>query len=531
MADSNLTNAGGWDGIEMAPSTVRGENPRFARLIGFLGLSLVLFGALILLSIVFSQAIATRMGPSWGILAVVCGVTMLLFHAALDADIQIRRTYGLLGYFWLTAALLFVLIPRPYMGALFLPYSVICLVLGVLFLAPFLRNETDLTWRNAGMNVIGGVGLLLTLIGFIGGIVSQAFLVGGDAGRPYGVFLILLGLGYSWVFLTMQGAESKRGYRAAVGAGILGVLVIVVALGRSFLPPLFHSWGWLSIRPAPYFVPAGLVLCFLGCLFALLSACLCLDYKFIVLFRRELGAFFYSPIAYLVLLSFTIISSIVFLLFLQDIGQPGMMGIPIPEPIVSFYLISIIPVFCLILAIPLLTMRLLSEENRTGSLEVLLTAPLDETVVVLSKLFAALAFFMLLWLPLGLCLVSLRVEGGEPFEYRPLLIFYMMLAFLGANLLSMGLFFSSLTRNQIIAAVMTVAGMLFFLAVFFIGMRQNNSLAGTALVPIMNHVSYIDLWISSLSGEITPKYYLYQLSATIFWTFLTVKVLESRRWR
>ncbi len=531
MADSNLTSAGGWDGVEVAPSSVRDQDPRLARLIGFMGLSLVLFGALILLSIVFSRTIAARMGPSWGILAVVAGVTMLLFHAAMDADIQIRRTYGLLGYFWIVAAVLFVLIPRPYLGALFLPYSFICLILGVLFLAPFLRNETDPAWRISALNVIGGTGAFLTLVGFIGGIVSQAFLIGGDAGRPYGVLLILLGLGYSWVFLTMQGAETRRGYRAAAGIGLLGLIVVLVALGRSFLPPLIHSLGWLAVRPAPYFVPAGLVLCFLGTCFAALSASLCLDFKFIVLYRRELGAFFYSPIAYLVLLSFTILSSAVFWLFLDDLSPSATMGSPIPEPIVRFYLLSIIPVFCFIFAVPLLTMRLLSEENRTGSLEVLLTGPLDETVVVLSKLFAALTFFMLLWLPLGLCLVSLRIEGGEPFEYRPVLIFYMMLAFLGANLLSMGLFFSSLTKNQIIAAVMTVVGMMLFLAAFFIIARQGNSQAGSALVPILNHVSYIDLWINSLQGEITPKYYLYQLSATIFWTFLTVKVLESRRWR
>ena len=87
---------------ELAPSLVRGEDPRLARVIGLMGLSLVLFGALILLSIVFSRSIALRVSPSWGILAVVTGVALLLFHAALDADMQIRQ-HGLLGYFWLMA--------------------------------------------------------------------------------------------------------------------------------------------------------------------------------------------------------------------------------------------------------------------------------------------------------------------------------------------------------------------------------------------------------------------------------------------
>jgi ABC-type transport system involved in multi-copper enzyme maturation permease subunit len=505
-----------------------------ARLIGLMGLSLVLFGALILLSIVFSSSIALRVSPSWGIMAVVSGVALLLFHAALDPDLQIRRTYGLLGYFWLMAALVFLLLPRPYLGALFLPYSFICIVLGLLFLMPFIRNESDPAWRVAALAVVGGLGALMSLVGFVGGSISDAFLIGGDAGRPYGVLLVLLGLGYLWVFLSMEGVNSNRGHRAALGIGWLGILVMLFAVGRSVLPGWFYSWGWLSVRPLPYFVPSGLVLFVLGFIFVSLSACLCLDYKFFILFRRELSSFFYSPIAYLVLLSFTIVAAVLFAVFIRDVSRAAMMGFPVPEPVVTEYLLSLFPVFCFMLAIPLLTMRLLSEENRTGSLEVLLTAPLDETVVVLSKLFAALVFFMLLWLPWGICLISLRVEGAQPFEYRPLLIFYLMLAVSGASFLAMGLFFSSLTRNQIIAAVMTVTGMILFFAVFFVErqfMNQRDAVVGTALVPILNHISFVDLWFVSLEGEITPKYYLFQISAAIFWIFLTVKVLESRRWR
>jgi ABC-type transport system involved in multi-copper enzyme maturation permease subunit len=399
---------------------------------------------------------------------------------------------------------------------------------------PFIRNETDPSWRVSALGVIGGVGGVLALVGFVGGLLSQTFLVGGDSGRPYGVLLVLIGMGYSWVFLTMEGVTSKLGHRAAIGLGLLGVLVILIALGRSILPTWFFAWGWIANRPTPYFVPAGLTLFFLGFLCASLSACLCLDYKFFVLFRRELASFFYSPIAYLVLLSFTIVASVTFGMFVNDIA-PTMLGLgAVPEPIVTRYILTWLPVFCFILATPLLTMRLLSEENRTGSLEVLLTAPLDETVVVLSKLFAALVFFLLLWLPWGLCLISLRVEGGQPFEYRPLLIFYLTLAVSGANFLGMGLFFSSLTRNQVIAAVLTVTGTLLFFAMFFLQMQfmnQSDSVTSSALLPILNHVSFIDMWISSLQGEITPRYYLYQISATIFWAFLTVKVLESRRWR
>ena len=68
--------------------------------------------------------------------------------------------------------------------------------------------------------------------------------------------------------------------------------------------------------------------------------------------------------------------------------------------------------------VPVLTMRLFSEEHRTGTLEMMLTAPVEETVVVLSKFLAALILFLIVWLPWGLYLVSLRCVGGSAFDYR-----------------------------------------------------------------------------------------------------------------
>src|SRR5437879_3140322 len=130
------------------------------------------------------------------------------------------------------------------------------------------------------------------------------------------------------------------------------------------------------------------------------------------------------------------------------------------EPIIRFYFIAWWPVITTIFIVPVLTMRLLSEEQRTGTLEVLFTAPVGETVVVLSKFLASWIFFMLTWVPWGLFLVALRVEGGQPFEYRPLLSFYIAMACSGAAFLAMGLFFSSLTRNQIVSAILTFVGML-----------------------------------------------------------------------
>jgi len=195
--------------------------------------------------------------------------------------------------------------------------------------------------------------------------------------------------------------------------------------------------------------------------------------------------------------------------------------------------VNLVPVICATFVVPILTMRLLSEEKRTGTLEVLLTAPVSETTVVLSKFFASLVFFLIAWAPWALCLVALRVMGGEEFDTRPVLSFFVALAFTGAGFLSMGLFFSSLTRNQIAAAVLTFMGMLGWLGVFLINRAVPEVLPNGAVNPwkaVLTHFSYVDLWFSAALGTLAPRYLFFHLSLTIFWLFLTVKVIEARKW-
>jgi ABC-type transport system involved in multi-copper enzyme maturation permease subunit len=172
-------------------------------------------------------------------------------------------------------------------------------------------------------------------------------------------------------------------------------------------------------------------------------------------------------------------------------------------------------------------MRLLSEERRTGTIEVMLTAPVDELTVVLSKFLAALVFYLFLWIPWGLFLVALRVEGGQPFDYLPLLSFYVTLVCSGAAFVAMGLFFSSLTRNQIVSAVLTFMGMMFFLCFFLLRQMQ----LGPNWSALFKQLSFVDLWIQSLGGMLYVRDLVLWLSMAVFWLFLTVKVLESRKWK
>ena len=185
-------------------------------------------------------------------------------------------------------------------------------------------------------------------------------------------------------------------------------------------------------------------------------------------------------------------------------------------------------VISMIFVVPALTMRLLSEERRTGSLEVMLTAPINETSVVLSKFFAAIIFYLLLWVPWSLFFVGLRVQGGEQFDYYPFQSFFIALAASGAGFLSMGLFFSSLTKNQIIAAMLTFAAMLPLTFIFFINQSLPSDSIWHALI---KYVSYVELWLDACRGSLSAKHLMFHCSTAVFWLFLTVKVLESRKWR
>jgi ABC-type transport system involved in multi-copper enzyme maturation permease subunit len=391
------------------------------------------------------------------------------------------------------------------------------------FLLAFAHNESETAWRDRVVRVLGFVGAVLALTGFLGPHINTEFLL------PNGLVLALLGLGYLWAFVGLQGTTSDAGYWTGVAMGLGGLLVFLITLGRAALPSLFHSWGWTSTPPDSTFLASGgLLLMGLGLLYAGLAAAVCSDNTVAVLTRRELAAFFYSPIAYIVLIGLVLFGAIQFLLFLGNIQFASEMQQPLMEPILRYYIISFIPVVCVMFVVPALTMRLLSEEKRTGTIEVLLTAPLGEAAVVLSKFVAALVFFMVMWISWGLFLVALRVEGGQMFDYRPLLSFTIALAATGAHFLSMGIFFSSLSHNQIIAAVMTFVGMVALVSIyFFINFVFPE---GSVWRTVLTHASFVDLWQEAVQGKLALRSLLFPVSATIFWLFLTIKVLEARKW-
>lgn len=503
----------GWETHpEKAPSVMREDQPVFSRLLAGLGLFFTLVGALAMLAPLFREQIQREyiIGPGWGFIFLTLGLALILQHAFTDRDLQFRRLYAILGLLLTGLGALGAVIPSDsVIGARFVAFGIPGLLLGFLFLLAVIRNETDLPFRNLLMVVVGGLGGLMVIVGLLGGVFNQNFLF------SFGIVLMTMGTLYLSGFIGMLESGDERGYYIGVAYGIAGAAAFVLALVRSALP-LF------SQNAVDYFVPSGLMMMFVGFVFMVFALALCSDWPVVVMSRRELSAYFHSAIGYMLLVAFLLLCAFTFWQF------TSLLEGPFPEPIVRFLFYNLFPVILLMFVVPILTMRLLSEEKRTGTLEVMLTAPVNESAIVWSKFLGAFLFYLLSWSPLVFYLIALRGFSDEPYDYRPLVSFSLALLTTGAGFIAMGLFFSSLTNNQIIAAVFTFVIMVGHLAThFLVGMFS----AGSIWVDVFQYVSFLDFWNDSLRGNLSPRFMVFHLSLTAFFLYLTYKVLEARKWK
>ncbi|MGB0714293.1 MAG: ABC transporter permease [Phycisphaerae bacterium] len=231
--------------------------------------------------------------------------------------------------------------------------------------------------------------------------------------------------------------------------------------------------------------------------------------------RRELGAYFLSPIAYVVYAIFLFTSGLVFGLgVFQANGDASL------RFLFDFWMVLI-----LTLVMPMLTMRLMSDELRNGTIETLMTVPITETEIVLGKFFGAFAFFVALIASLLLYPIILSMYGD--LDGSLLLCNYIGLLLIGGLYVSIGLFFSAWTRHQVIAVLLT-AGVLAFMTFAFQPLAQQ--LDGTPRI-ILQQLSVRSHFNDFVRGLIDVNHIVFFLTTTGFFLFLTVKRLEMRRWQ
>ena len=242
---------------------------------------------------------------------------------------------------------------------------------------------------------------------------------------------------------------------------------------------------------------------------------------------RELGAYFLGPMAYLVLLAFQVIAFLNFWELVDTLRQPQREYSSLRDPMLTY--VSGSPGFwiAVLVAVPVLTMRLLAEERRSGTIETLLTLPVTEAEVVVAKWLAGVVMFWALLIPFGVYLPFLYYQARFYFDVGPVLALAIGLTTMGMMFMAIGVLFSSMTRNQIIAAVWTFA-VLFFLIVmvplfYVFAVRQHAGWAeGIRFSSILYQIRGFGM------GQLDLRHLALHASVCIFVLSLTVKVLESR---
>jgi len=253
-----------------------------------------------------------------------------------------------------------------------------------------------------------------------------------------------------------------------------------------------------------------------------------------LIFNRELRAYFSSSIAYVVITMFLIITGYFFYNLIATFSVISFQAQTNPMMARQYNLLNINetvvrPLFgnisiIMLLMTPLLTMRLLAEERKAGTMELLLTYPVRDIEVVIGKFLACFTVFLAMIFSTFIY-PALLVFLGEP-ELMPIITGYIGLILLGAAFIALGLFTSSLTENQIIAASLAF-GILF---VFWL-MSYSVTLVSPSLGQVISYIAITEHLESLAKGVVDTEDIIYYLLFVTLFLFLTLRSLESKRWR
>lgn len=248
--------------------------------------------------------------------------------------------------------------------------------------------------------------------------------------------------------------------------------------------------------------------------------------------QKELRSYFFSPIAYVVIGFFVFIFGYFFAAnlsaFLRFSMQAGMYGggaqvLNVNEHMIRPLLLN--SGLILVFVLPFITMRSYAEEKKSGTIELLLSSPLTDVQIILGKYLGAMALFAVM-LGVTLIPVGLLFVYGEP-ELLPILTGYLGLLLMGGVFISVGLLISSMTKNQIMAGFATVVVLLLL---WTIGWMADPS-GGSTTSQVLGYLSVPDHYDDFSKGVIDTAHLAYYLSFITFGLFLTVRSVDSERWR
>jgi len=244
---------------------------------------------------------------------------------------------------------------------------------------------------------------------------------------------------------------------------------------------------------------------------------------------RELRSYFASPIAYIIIGMFALLFGWFFYvyltLFVQQSTQMMMQGggsANINQQMIRGVLGN--SAVIILFVMPMITMRTYSEEKRSGTIELLLTSPVTDFQIIMGKFLGAMALYVCM-LAVTLIHIGLLFVYGHP-EWKPIVTTYIGLLLFGGYFISLGLFISSLTKNQIVAGMVTFAVFLLLWIITWIG-----SFSGPTVDKITQYVSILDHLDDFGKGVLDTTHIIYYLSFISFGLFLTAKSVDSERWR
>jgi ABC-2 type transport system permease protein len=242
--------------------------------------------------------------------------------------------------------------------------------------------------------------------------------------------------------------------------------------------------------------------------------------------RRELGAYFLSLTGYVIIAAALFLMGYSFVVMLEKL-QHERTSMPVTELFYNteYFWLILLP------TTPLITMRLFALEKFSGTFETLMTTPVKDLEVVLAKFTAALMFYTVMWLPLLGCVLVVRHYTHDPsaLDAGVLVSTFLGILLLGAMFVALGCFASALTRNQAVAAMISlVFGVGLFLLAF---LADRFADAAQWQAQVLACFTLFDQMHDFAHGVVDTRAVVLYASLTLFFLFLTLRVVESRRWK
>ncbi len=247
---------------------------------------------------------------------------------------------------------------------------------------------------------------------------------------------------------------------------------------------------------------------------------------FWTLARRELAAFFFSITGYVVIAAVTFLIGSSFVMLIRNLGSD-----PFSMPVTELFFNSMLFWIVVILVTPVITMRLFALEKASGTYETLMTTPVRDLQVVAAKFTAAVVFYMVMWLPTLACLFIVAHFANQANALDAGMVggMYLGIFLSGCLFLAMGCFTSSLTRSQVVAAMISLAaGVLLLIVAYLAQVIPATEQWPAQLLLYFNLFKQMD---DFTRGVVDTRTVIFYVSLTFFFLFLTLRVVESRRWK